>query len=195
MVPLLPMHSRTLSLHRSPPIASNAENRKCQESVNGPQCCPLVALRQAADVPSEKTRYANRKREPWFQLPDLSDGVAPDRILPGIYRSVLILHDREPYLAWVDQVAPEAGTRLRANPVWQRHAILIPGSTTLAAAEPWLREWCHLILAECMSWYTPQVRQWPEDRSWTTFVAWFDLDLIPDLRDLGSDPLRAVEAD
>ncbi len=159
------------------------------------RACPLVCARQAADVPSEKSRYLNRKPEPWFNLPDLSDGVAPHRILPSVYRSVLVLQAREPFLAWVDQVAPDDGARLRANPTWQRHAILIPGSTDLADAEPWLREWCHLILAECMSWYTPLVRQWPEDRSWATLTAWFDLDLISGLRDLGSDPLQAIEAD
>lgn len=146
-------------------------------------------------MPSQKTRYLSRKREPWFQLPDLSDGVAPDRILPSVHRSALILRYREPYLAWVDQVAPEAGARLRANPAWQRYGVLVPSCTTLADAEPWLMEWCHLILEDCLSWYTPLVRQWPEDRSWATFTAWYDLDLIPVLRDLGSEPIRAVEAD
>jgi len=154
-----------------------------------------LASDHQADTVLSEMRYLIRKPEPWFQLPDLSDGVAPDRILPSVYRSVLVLRAREPYLAWVDQVAPEDGARLRANPAWQRHAILIPSSSTMAEAEPWLREWCHLILSECMSWCTPLVRQWPEDRSWSTFAAWFDCDLISGVRDLGSDPLRAVEAD
>ena len=163
--------------------------------VGFPACLHLTAARQSAGVPSEKMRYLNRTPKPWFELPDLSDGIAPDRILPGVSRSVLLLKAREPYLAWVDQVAPLHGAQLRANPAWQRQAILIPSCNTLADAEPWLREWCHLIMAECLVWYTPEVRRWPADRSWDTFTVWFDRELINGVRDLSSDPLRAVEAD
>jgi len=140
-------------------------------------------------------RYLDRKPEPWFELPDLSDGVAPHRILPVANRSVLVLYAQEPYLAWIDQTNPAQGALLRANPAWQRTAMLIPCCSTEAAAEPWLREWCHLILAEYLSWYTNQISLWPQDRSWNTFTAWFDYDLITRLRDLDNDPLRAVEED
>lgn len=147
-------------------------------------------------MPSEKMRYMNRKPEPWFDLPYLSNGASPHRILSGVYRNVLLLYAKEPYLAWIDQVDPGQGARLRDHPEWQRYAILISCRNTLAEAEPWLREWCHLILAEFMSCYTSIIQEWPEDRSWSTFTAWFDLDLVTSgLRDLGSDPLRAVEAD
>ena len=143
-------------------------------------------------MPSEKTRYRQqRPAMPWFDLPDFSDGTAPHTILPNVFRSVLVLKAREPCLAWIDSIEPAIGARIRANPEWQRNCILIPGYDSLPSAEPWLRAWCHLIMADHLTPYTQTVAMWPADRSWDTFITWFDLDLIVGVRDLGSDPLEA----
>ena len=144
-------------------------------------------------MPSEKTRYqAKRLAMPWFDLPDFSNGTAPHTILPIVSRSVLVLKAREPYLAWIDSVDPAICARIRANPEWQRDCVLIPGYDSLSSAETWLRAWCHLIIANHLAPYTPTIAMWPADRSWNTFIAWFDLDLIVGVRDLGSDPLKAT---
>ena len=144
-------------------------------------------------MPSEKMRYCQQRlATPWFDLPDFSDGTAPHTILPWVSRSVLVLKDREPCLAWIDIVDPAIGARMRANPAWQRTCVLIPGYDCLPSAESWLRAWCHLIMAEHLVLYTRTVAMWPADQSWETFIAWFDLDLIVGVRDLGSDPLKAT---
>ncbi len=144
---------------------------------------------------SEKMRYSRRQVEPWFEMPDLSDKLAPDTILPSVNRSVLTLQAKEPYLAWIDHIEPAAGARIRANPDWQRSSVLIPAYSSLTAAEPWLRAWCHLIMAEHLTAFTSVIAQWPVDRSWNTFTAWFALDLIVGVRDLGDAPLVARTAD
>jgi len=43
--------------------------------------------------------------------------------------------------------------------------------------------------------FTSVIAQWPVDRSWNTFTAWFALDLIVGVRDLGDAPLVARTAD
>jgi hypothetical protein len=112
-------------------------------------------------------------------------------ICPRAARSVLVLQCREPFLAWACAMRPMWADSLRTQRLWQRWTYLIPGFESLPTAEPWLREWCHLIFADSLNHYSQVIAEWPVDRSWATFTAWFELDLVVGVRDVGCHPLKA----
>jgi len=112
-----------------------------------------------------------------------SDG--PDEVWL-LNRGVLVVRPREPYAQWADGLEDD-GPRFTD---WT-NAYLIPEFEMVEESWEWIQDNCSLIFElELQAWHlVPE--DWPEDRSWSVFQQWFDLEFIEMAWDLVDAPLSS----
>ena len=116
--------------------------------------------------------------------PDLDDADDPD--LDGDWwddlRSVFVLRSREPFEDWARQVLGESAEWTLA-PIERCHAVLTQELPTQASADSWLQQnYAEMFVRQLRPWTEDQTR-WPVDRSFETFLAWFEVIFAPTVDD------------
>lgn len=120
------------------------------------------------------------------------DGDAGRNAVWFINRGVVVVRPREPYVAWVNSVGdddvPLKLQELRAEP----DAFLIPEFDTRDESLEWLEEGCGLIFEMQLDAWETDEQRWPQDRSWSVFQEWFDVEFIEIAWDLVAEPLSSA---
>jgi hypothetical protein len=103
-----------------------------------------------------------------------------------VNRSAVLVRPRQPYLDW----AKAQGDGDSYPTCGERNVYLLPPFETEDDADDIIRHFYDIIFeAELADWITDP-STWPEDRSYDTFLAWFEVEhnsLVEDLVD--DDPL------
>ena len=106
-------------------------------------------------------------------------------------RSVFVLGAREPFEHWARQVLEEdAGWTL--SPIDRYQAVLTPELPRQSDADSWLRENYAELFERQLEVYIEDEAQWPPDRTFETFLAWFDVIFSPTVVDMSDSDLQAV---
>jgi hypothetical protein len=113
--------------------------------------------------------------------------------MDAINRSAVIVMPEQPFLDWLHRVDPTSAELnledLRREPT----IYLLPEYDTAEQARGYLREYCREIFEEQLDgWYrVPSV--WPVDRTFDTFIRWFECRFHSLLVDVCDDPLIREE--
>src|SRR3954453_4220170 len=105
-------------------------------------------------------------------------------------RSVFVLRSREQFEDWARQVLGESAD-WTLSPIERCHAVLTQELPTQASADNWLElNYSEMFVRQLAPWTEDQTR-WPVDRSFETFLAWFEVIFAPtvdDTTDEGTPP-------
>jgi hypothetical protein len=107
------------------------------------------------------------------------------------FTSVFVLRAREPFEHWARQV-------LEQNADWtlpaidRCHAVLTPELPGQSDADSWLRHNYGELFARQLEIYIEDEAQWPPDRSFETFLAWFEIIFAPTVDDMSDSGVPAV---
>jgi hypothetical protein len=113
--------------------------------------------------------------------------------MDAINRSAVIVMPAQPFLNWLHRVDPTSAELsledLRREPT----IYLLPEYDTEEEARGYRREYCSEIFEEQLDgWYrVPPV--WPVDRTFDTFIRWFECSFHSVLVDLCDEPLMRDE--
>jgi len=101
----------------------------------------------------------------------------------GLFSSVFVLGARKPFADWVQGLeGSPAGWTMR--PIDRYQAVLTPELPTQAAADAWLQQNYPEIFVRQLEAWTEDESEWPADRSFDTFLAWFDVMFAPSVDDM-----------
>ncbi len=107
-----------------------------------------------------------------------------------INRSAVIITPAKPFLDWLHQADP-ASAELSLEDLRREATIyLLPEYDTNDEALAHLRNRCGEIFEEELEGWCRLPSAWPADRSFSTFVHWFEYSIHSVLLDLCDDPLQ-----
>src|SRR5215204_4029304 len=107
------------------------------------------------------------------------------------FTSVFVLRGRGPFQDWARQIVGE-GADWTLPEIDRCRAYLTPELPTQLDADRWLRQNYGEIFARELVVYVEDEAQWPPDRSFETFLAWFEVIFSPTLDDMSESDVAAV---
>ena len=113
--------------------------------------------------------------------------------MDAINRSAVIVTPTQTFLDWLHRADPSTADLSLADLRQEPTIYLLPEYDTEAEAREHLRVYCSDIFEEQLDgWYrVPSV--WPVDRTFDTFIRWFEYSFHSVLFDLCGDPLKRDE--
>jgi hypothetical protein len=109
--------------------------------------------------------------------------------MDAINRSAVIVTPAQPFLDWLHRPDPTSAELsledLRREPT----IYLLPEYDTEEEARGYLREYCSEIFKEQLAGWYRVASAWPVDRTFDTFIGWFEYSVHSVLVDLCDDPL------
>lgn len=108
-------------------------------------------------------------------------------------RLLVLLHPQEPFKLWAQNFrepgeGPEELEAAVATPV----PFMVPLLDDTEVTWDWIRE-NHALIFETALWsWDPDRSRWPEDRSWETFEAWFEVEFLGAPWDIVAEPLHST---
>jgi len=105
-------------------------------------------------------------------------------------RAVVVVRPKDAYRDWAMGIDSEAARAWEAEGGWT-NAYLIPDFDNEDDAWDWLEAECATIFEMELGAWHDDADEWPADRSWETFLDWFDLELIEMAWDLVDEPLSS----
>jgi hypothetical protein len=107
------------------------------------------------------------------------------------FTSVFVLRARGPFQDWARQIVEE-GPEWMLPDIDRCRAYLTPELPTQSDADRWLRQNYGEMFARELVVYVEDEAQWPPDRSFETFLAWFEVIFAPTLDDMSDSDVPAV---
>lgn len=106
-------------------------------------------------------------------------------------RSLLIVHVRQPFLDWLQGLPDPVSDPVTLDTANEdASAYLVPGYDDDEERDSLLRQGYEVIFEDQLAgWWTDEA-QWPRDRSFETFQAWFDVSWHSTIEDLVDGPLE-----
>lgn len=111
-----------------------------------------------------------------------------------VNRDVLVVRPAAPFIAWaqsLDEQEPLDAEAMRTA----SNAFLIPEFEDDEETWGWLRENCDTVFEYMLHDWSLDPDEWPADRGWETFEAWFSVEHIAMAWDLVDEPLSSEAPD
>jgi hypothetical protein len=110
-----------------------------------------------------------------------------------INRSAVIVIPAKPFLDWLHRVDPTSADLSLEDLRGEATIYLLPEYDTEEEAHLYLSKHCREIFEEQLDGWYRVPSAWPADRSFDTFIRWFEYSFHSVIVDLSVDPLKRDE--
>ncbi|MDZ7781302.1 MAG: VacJ [Gemmatimonadota bacterium] len=105
-------------------------------------------------------------------------------------RSVLVVRPLQPFVDWVLSLDDEGS--VEAEDVWESvNSFLVPEFEDPGETLGWVHANVEIVFEVMLNDWVMDSAHWPEDRSWSTFEQWFEIEYIDLAWDLVDEPLSS----
>jgi hypothetical protein len=113
--------------------------------------------------------------------------------MDSINRSAVIVTPAQPFLDWLHRADPTSAELSLADLRQEPTIYLLPEYDTEAEAREYMRAYCSKIFEEQLDGWYCEPSAWPVDRTFDTFIRWFEYSFHSVLFDLCDNPRERGE--